>query len=96
MKQTLSKIFHVQEDFYHERFHILPVKIDDQKMKMIYRRILKDSIFVFFAIPIFAAISCSQTDPTRYVDPNIGGVAPLLTTKIRRFIALTAWYAYFL
>jgi hypothetical protein len=23
--------FHVQEDFYHERFHILPVKIDDQK-----------------------------------------------------------------
>lgn len=52
-----------------------------KKMKMIYRRILKDSIFVFFAIPIFAAISCSQTDPTRYVDPNIGGVAPLLTTK---------------
>ena len=45
-------------------------------MKMIYRRILKDSIFVFFVIPIFAAISCSRTDPTRYVDPNIGGVAP--------------------
>jgi predicted alpha-1,2-mannosidase len=26
--------------------------------------------------------ACNNTDVTRYVDPNIGGVAPLLTTKV--------------
>ncbi len=25
--------------------------------------------------------ACNNADVTRYVDPNIGGVAPLLTTK---------------
>src|SRR5512133_367816 len=26
--------------------------------------------------------ACNDTDVTRFVDPNIGGVAPLLTTKM--------------
>jgi predicted alpha-1,2-mannosidase len=30
---------------------------------------------------ILLVISCSHNDPSKYVDPNIGGVAPLLTTK---------------
>src|SRR5665647_1704470 len=34
--------------------------------------------FVFMSVIITA---CNNVDVTRYVDPNIGGVAPLLTTK---------------
>jgi predicted alpha-1,2-mannosidase len=37
-------------------------------------------LFNFFLLAGFLT-GCSSTDVTRYVDPNIGGVAPLLTTK---------------
>ena len=36
--------------------------------------------WLFLIITVFF-ISCSDPDVTKYVDPNIGGVAPLLTTK---------------
>lgn len=48
---------------------------------MAYKFFLKDNMFLLIVALIFLATSCSQTDPTRYVDPNIGGIAPLLTTK---------------
>ena len=31
---------------------------------------------------LFFVVACGNNDVTRYVDPNIGGVAPLLTTKV--------------
>jgi len=37
--------------------------------------------FLLLVAAIVLATGCSQPDPTVYVDPNIGGVAPLLTTK---------------
>ncbi len=47
---------------------------------MIKKKSSKYRLFTLIAGFLFAT-SCSQTDPTKYVDPNIGGVAPLLTTK---------------
>ena len=38
---------------------------------------LKKSLF----IALIVITACNNADITRYVDPNIGGVAPLLTTK---------------
>lgn len=38
-------------------------------------------IGVVFLVEIFFFNICSAQDVTKYVDPNIGGVAPLLTTK---------------
>jgi len=40
----------------------------------------KCKLFILITGLLFASCS-SQPDPTVYVDPNIGGVAPLLTTK---------------
>ena len=37
--------------------------------------------FGFYFSVLLLVASCVSTDNTRYVDPNIGGVAPLLTTK---------------
>ncbi|MDY0099399.1 MAG: GH92 family glycosyl hydrolase [Bacteroidales bacterium] len=33
-------------------------------------------------VMLFFVVACGNNDVTRYVDPNIGGVAPLLTTKV--------------
>ena len=38
---------------------------------------MKKSIIILLVL----TLACSKTDITDYVDPNIGGVAPLLTTK---------------
>lgn len=35
----------------------------------------------FLPLILFAAFACNDNDVTEWVDPNIGGVAPLLTTK---------------
>ncbi len=37
--------------------------------------------FAVLVIIVLLVSACSKNDPTVYVDPNIGGVAPLLTTK---------------
>ncbi|NTV83935.1 MAG: hypothetical protein HGA23_06500, partial [Bacteroidales bacterium] len=37
--------------------------------------------FSYFIVWIFLLSSCKGRDMAHYVDPNIGGVAPLLTTK---------------
>lgn len=47
---------------------------------MTEKQVLKIKLFILVS-GILIVISCSQPDPTVYVDPNIGGVAPLLTTK---------------
>lgn len=49
-------------------------------MKIIKSRFAKRSTF-FSVLVAFAVSLSAQNDPTRHVDPNIGGVAPLLTTK---------------
>jgi predicted alpha-1,2-mannosidase len=47
---------------------------------MTEKQFFKEKLFILVAAILFAT-GCSQPDPTVYVDPNIGGVAPLLTTK---------------
>ena len=39
------------------------------------------SVIKYLLLILLMNAACNQTDITRYVDPNIGGVAPLLTTK---------------
>ncbi len=39
------------------------------------------NLITIFLIVTLAVSSCNNADVTRYVDPNIGGVATLLTTK---------------
>jgi predicted alpha-1,2-mannosidase len=41
---------------------------------------MKNLIKIFFIVTLIAS-ACNKADVTRYVDPNIGGVATLLTTK---------------
>ena len=41
---------------------------------------MKNLRFLLLALPV-VILSCSRRDVSQYVDPNIGGVAPLLTTK---------------
>ncbi len=41
---------------------------------------MKNPVKIFFILAL-AGSACHNGDVTRYVDPNIGGVAPLLTTK---------------
>lgn len=45
------------------------------------KRLLSHKIFVFLVSIACFYTTNAQIDPTGYVDPNIGGIAPILTTK---------------
>ncbi len=49
-------------------------------MKTVKKLICNKSFVILVTIACFYSAS-AQIEPTRYVDPNIGGIAPILTTK---------------